>query len=120
MINYRFKNLLKELPFQVDQKMGSSPGTAQGHAEAAVSSHMDVHIGPDGPQPPRQIPQISVHPEGRRTGAMPQPQQKHHVVLVAGDNDRQVLIVLIIIFKYDKLMIDMCGIVKARVSRSKW
>jgi hypothetical protein len=29
MIEYKSKHSIKELPFQVDQKMGSSPGTQQ-------------------------------------------------------------------------------------------
>ena len=83
-----------------------------GHAQAAVAAHVDVHVGPDGPQSPHQVPQVIVHSQGCLAGAVSQADQEHHVVLGAGDDDRQILILIIVSMKHDQLLLAMRGVVE--------
>ena len=57
----------------------------QGHAQAAVPPDVDVHVGPDGPEPSHQIAQVVVDAEGGVAGPVAQADQQDHVVLGAGD-----------------------------------
>ena len=83
-----------------------------GHAQAAVPPDVDSHVGPGGPQAAHQIPQVVVGAEGGVTGAVPQPDQQDHVVLGAGDDDRQVLILLVVAVEHDQLLLPVRRVVE--------
>ena len=46
------------------------------------------------------------------TGAVPQPDEQGHVVLGAGDGDRQVLILLVVSVEHDQLLLSVRRVVK--------
>ena len=84
----------------------------QRYAEGAVGTHDDLDIGEPLANAPREIPQIIVGSERRRTRAVTQTHQRDHVGLRAGDRNRQVLVLLVEAVKADQLLPTMCGIVE--------
>ena len=51
-------------------------------------------------------------PREAATGAVPQADQNDHVVLGAGDGDRQILILIIISVKHDQLLVAVRGVIE--------
>ena len=60
----------------------------QRYAEGAVGTHDDLDIGEPLANAPREIPQIVVGSERRRTRAVTQTDQRNHVGLGARNCDR--------------------------------
>jgi hypothetical protein len=83
-----------------------------GHAQAAVAADMDLDVGPGGPQSRHQVAQVVIDAEGGMGGAVPQADEQDHVVLGAGDDDRQVLRLLVIAVEHDQLLLAVRRVVE--------
>ncbi len=96
---------VREPPFRAD-------AVHQRHAEGAVATHEDLDVGEPLADPPREIPQVVVRSERRRTGAVTPTHECDHVGLGTGDRDRQVLVLLVETVKEDQLLPAMRGVVE--------
>jgi hypothetical protein len=79
--------------------------------EAGVATHFDLHPRPGRPQAPHQVLQVVIGPESGVRAAVPQADHHDQVVVGAGDNERQILVLLVVAVEEDQLLTAVRGVI---------
>jgi hypothetical protein len=83
-----------------------APATGR-HAEAAVAADVEDYGGPDTAQAGHEVGQVVVGPQGGMNVAGPQGQHDELVVVGAGDDQRQVLVLIVVAVPEGQLLVPV-------------